>query len=124
MTSSAPLGTMDDTARAAMADLLLQAAVLEAKGLSDPADVLAAARLILERAQRAKREREMTAYEAGHRDGYNKRPKAAHAYTDDADLEAYGEGYGDGCQLREDERLEQIERDYLGGACSIGGHYD
>lgn len=114
------LGTMNDTNRAAAAELLLQAAALEAKGLGDPADVLAAARLILERARRAQREREMTAYEAGHSAGYDKRPKAAHAYTDDADLE----GYGDGCQLREDERLERIERDYLGGACSIGGHYD
>ena len=123
MTDLAPPGTMDDTNRAAAADLLLQAAALEAKGLSDPADVLAAARLILERARRAKREREVTAYETGYRDGYDKRLKAAHAYTDDADLEAYAEGYGDGCQLREDERLEQIERDHLGGACSIGGHY-
>lgn len=50
MTDLAPPGTMDDTNRAAAADLLLQAAALEAKGLSDPADVLAAARLILERA--------------------------------------------------------------------------
>ena len=104
MTALAPPGTMDNTNRAAAADLLLQAAALEAKGLSDHrrrrshgvmsakadrADVLAAARLILERARRAKREREMTAYETGHRDGYDKRPKAAHAYTDDADLEAY-----------------------------------
>ena len=114
---------MDDTNRAAAAELLLQAAALEAKSLSDPADVLAAARLILERAQRAKREREMTAYETGHRDGYDKCPKAAHADTADTDLEAYAEGYNDGSQLREDERLERIERDYLDGSCSISGHY-
>ena len=36
----------------------------------------------------------------------------------------YAGGYNDGCQLREDERLERIECDYLDGACSVGGHYD
>lgn len=66
----------------------------------------------------------MTAYETGHRDGYDKRPStpAAHGYIADADLEAYGEGYGDGCQLREDEHLERIERAYPDGARTIGGH--
>lgn len=63
-----------------------------------------------------------TPYDKGHRDGYGKRPKAPHAYTADADLDAYAEGYGDGCQLREDEHLEQIVNTYPDGACMISGH--
>lgn len=63
-----------------------------------------------------------TPYDKGHRNGYDKRPKAAHAYTADADLNAYAEGYGDGCQLREDELLEQIVDTYPDGARTISGH--
>lgn len=125
MTDSARLETMYDKDRGALAEPLSEAAALEAEGLGDPADVLAAVRPLMERARHAQRERAMAAYDDGHRDGYGKRPStpAAHGYTADADLEAYGEGYGDGCQLREDERSEQIERAYPDGAWTIGGRW-
>lgn len=124
MTDSARLGTMDDTNRGAMTEPLSETAALEAEGLGDSADVLAVARPILERARDAQHERVVAAYDAGHRDGYDKRPStpAAHGYTVGADLKAYREGYGDGCQLREDEHLERIERTYPDGAYTIGGH--
>ena len=124
MTYSARLETMDDKDPGAVAEPLSEAAAFEAEGLGDPADVLAAARPIAERARHAARERAMAAYDDGHRDGYDKRPRtpAAYGYTDAADLEAYADGYGDGCQLREDERFERFECAYPDGVCTIGGH--
>ena len=106
-------------------EMLLQAAKLEAEALGGSADVLAASRLILNRALETKREREMTPYEKGFRDGHEWHPSnpAAYGYTDLAELEEYGEGYGDGCQIREDERVEQIERHYRDVACATGDHY-
>ena len=61
---------------------------------------------------------EMTPYETGFRDGYDKRPKATPA---DPDLEAYAVGYGDGCQLRDDEFLEQIMNTYPDDTRAIRG---
>ena len=117
MTYSARLGTMDDTDRGAVAEPLSGAAAPGAEGPGDPADVLAAARPMSER---ARRERAMAAYDAGHRDGYDRRPRTptAHGYTAGADLKAYAGGYGDGCQLREDERLERFEHAYPDGGCT------
>ena len=106
-------------------EMLLQAAKIEAEILGGSADVLAASRLILNRALETKREREMTPYEKGFRDGHEWHPSdpAAYGYTDRAELEGYGEGYNDGCQLREDERVEQIERHYHDTACTTADHH-
>lgn len=104
-------------------EALLAAATLDAEG--NGGDLLAAARAILEQAQAAKAERDITPYARGMRD-YEQDRRMDRDWLDTAseeDAGSYSEGYGVAEQHAADCRCDQIETDFLDGLCTLSGNY-
>lgn len=97
----------------------------------DPENPMDAAREFLAQAEVVKREREMSPYERGHRDAFEIDRAHDNSYPAFSDEHAqYEKGYEDGGEARneenlrlEDERCDQIERDFIDGECDISGNY-
>lgn len=105
--------------------------LLEAARMLNPDNPMEAAEEFFAQAAEAKREREMTPFERGHRDAFEIGRTHNNLYAEGSDEHArYEAGYEEGSEARneenlrlEDERCDQIERDYLDGECDISGNY-
>lgn len=106
------------------AEILLQAAELDAETCGG--NILEVAYETLAAARAAKKWRSLTPYQRGHHHGYNGQ-ESAEANERESDVEQYLEGYSEGgndaALALEDGRIEQIERDFLDGECTLSGHY-